>query len=125
MYVRWQRRTRKRHPRSPLLVAVLVESRRVDGEPRQRTLGYLAGISEQLVGEREREHREFWAKVDERLDELGLDPATRAKMEASIERRVVRVTPENQAEFDAATARIRREIAADLASIGIRPPGGV
>ena len=125
MYVRWQRRTRKRRPRSPLLVAVLVECRRVDGKPRQNVVGYLAGIGEQLVGEREREHREFWAKVDKRLDELGVDGDTRAKIEASIDRRVVRVTAENVAVFNAETARVASEIAAGLASIGIRPPGGV
>ena len=65
------------------------------------------------------------AGVDARLDELGLAAATRASIEASIEARVARVTDENQAVFAAEAARVASEIAADLASIGIRPPGGV
>ena len=115
MFVRWQRRSRKRYGGSPLLTAVLVECRRVDGKPRQRTVGYFAGIRERFVGEHEREHRRFWAKVDERLDELELDPDTRAMIEASVESRVRRVTPENKAEFDAVRARLGRELEAEMA----------
>ena len=86
MYVSWQRRRRVRRGKSsPLLTAVLVESRRVDGEPRQRVIAYLGGIREAYVDEREREHRAFWRGVDDRLDALGLDPVTRAMVEASVE----------------------------------------
>ncbi len=124
MFVRWQRRSRKRYGGSPLLAAVIVECRRVDGKPRQRTVAYLGGIRERFVGEHERRHEKFWNRVDARLDELGLDPSTRASIEASIAARVPRVTDENQAVFAAEAARVRREIAADLTSIGIRPPSG-
>ncbi len=103
MFVRWQRRRRKRYGGSPLLTAVLVESRRVDGDPRQRTVAYLAGIREKFIGEHERAHRKFWRKVDERLDELALDPATRARIEAGVAARVPRVTDENQAQFGASS----------------------
>ena len=125
MYVRWQLRPRKRRGGSPLLVAVLVESRRVDGRPRQRNVAYLGGIRERHVGKTAREHNRFWAGVDARLDELGLDAVTRASIEARVAARVPRVTDENQAVFAAEAARVASEIASDLASIGIRPPGGV
>ena len=118
MYVRWQCRRRvRRRKSSPLLTAVLVESRRVDGRPRQRTVAYLGGIREAYVDEREKEHRAFWRGVDERLDALGLDPEVRARVEASVESRVRRVTPKNQAEFDAAQARLGRETAAVIAGL--------
>ncbi len=117
MYVRWQSRSRLRRGKSPLITAELVECRRVDGKPRQRLLAYLGGIREAYVDEREGKHRAFWRGVDERLDTLGLDPETRARVEASVESRVRRVTPENQAEFDAAEARIKLEMAAVIASL--------
>ena len=106
-----------RKAKSFLFTAVLVECRRVDGKPRQRVIAYLGGIREAYVDEREREHRAFWEGVDERLDELGLDPETRARVEASVESRVRRVTPDNQAEFDAARVCIERELAVEIAGL--------
>ena len=118
MYVRWESRRRvRRRKSSPLLMAVLVESRRVDGKPRQRVISYLGGIREAYIDEREGKHRAFWRGVDDRLDPLGLDPATRARVEASVESRVRRVTPENQAEFGAAQVRLGRETAAEIAAL--------
>ncbi len=118
MYVRWQSRGRVRKGKSsPLLTAVLAESRRVDGEPRQSGIAYLGGIREAYVDEREREHRTFWRSVDDHLDALGLDPEVRARVEASVESRVRRVTPENQAEFDAAQVRLGSETAAEIAAL--------
>ena len=116
MYVKWQRRTRKRGGRSPLLTAVLVESRRVDGKPRQNHVAYLASIRERSIGERESAHDRFWANVDVRLDELDLDAETRANIEARILERVPRVTAENRAEFEAAEASIASALAADVAA---------
>ncbi len=118
MYVRWQRRRRVRKRKSsPLLTAVLVESCRVDGKPRQKGIAYLGGIREAYVDERAWEHRAFWLSVDERLDALGLDPETRARIEASVESRVRRVTPENQAEFDAAQVRLKGKVAVEIAAL--------
>ena len=107
MYVKWQLRSRKRGGGYLLLTAVLVESRRVDGKPRQREVAYLAGIRERFIGEREDEHDKFWTKVDARLDALGLDTVTRAKIEVIVAKRVPRVTAENRAEFAAAMAHLR------------------
>ena len=81
MYVRWQRKKRvDRYKWGHLLCAVLVESHRVDGEPRQKTVAYLGGIRESFIDERENEHRAFWRHADKRLDELALDPEARAKV---------------------------------------------
>ncbi len=78
---------------------------------------YLGGIRESFIDERENERRAFWRHADKRLDELALDPEARAKVEAAIDSRVRRVTPENQAEFDAAHALLKLELAAQIAKI--------
>ena len=118
MYVRWQSRGRVRRGKSsPLLTAVLVESRRVDGDPRQRTIAYLGGIREAYVDVREWEHRAFWRGVDERLDALGLDPEVRARVEASVEARVRQVTPENQAAFDSVQMCLKRQAEDEIAAL--------
>lgn len=116
MYVKWQRRPRRTMGGSPLLMAVLVESHRVDGKPRQRVVAYLAGIRERFVGEREDKHDKFWRSVDAHLDALGLDAETRARIEASVAKGVARVTTDNRVEFEAAEASIasaRASAAAD------------
>ena len=120
LYVKCQVRDRKRRGGSPLLTAVLVECRRINGRPRQSTVGYLGSIRERHVGKTAREHFRFWACVDDRLDELWLDTVTRLSIEASVAARVPRITAENEAVFNAETERVCREIAADLASIGIK-----
>ena len=38
-------------------------------------------------------------------------------MEASVESRVRRVTPDNQAESDAAQVRLKRKVAAEIAAV--------
>ncbi len=115
MYVKWQRRPRKRTDGSPLLMAVLVESHRVDGKPRQRVVAYLAGIRERFVGEREDKHDEFWRSVDAHLDALGLDAETRARIEASIAKRVARVTTKSRAEYESMMTSRELSIATEAA----------
>ena len=100
---------------SPLLMAVLVESHRVDGKPRQRVAAYLAGIRERFVGEREDKHDKFWRSVDAHLDALPLDAETRAEIEASVAKRAARVTTDNRVEFEAAEAPIASARASDAA----------
>ena len=103
MYVRWQRKKRvDRNKWGRLLCAVLVESRRVDGEPRQRTVAYLGGIREGCVERFLGHHACFWRDVTQRLDHLGDDlaPAEREKVEEALAKRVRRLTESEFAEFD-------------------------
>ena len=115
MYVKWQRRSRKRGGDYPLLTAVLVESRRVDGKPRQNHVAYLASIRERSIGEPGRAHDGFWASVEANLDALELDNETRMKIEASIAERVPRMTAETRAAFEAVEASLASANAADAA----------
>ena len=118
MYVRWQRRQRIRSGKtSPLLSAVLVESHRVDGKPRQNVIAYLGGIREIRINVSEQYHREFWLSVDDHLNALQLDPDIRAKIEASIELKIQRLTTENQTEFDETVARRKCRAIVEMASL--------
>ncbi len=95
MFVRWQRKKRvDRDKWGQLLCAVLVESRRVDGEPRQRTIAYLGSIREGCIESALGWHVEFWHDVARRLDQLGdgLAPDEREKVEAALAKRVRRLT---------------------------------
>ena len=114
MYVRWQRRCRVT---SPLMSAVLVESHRVDGKPSQKVIAYLGSIREVRINVSERYHREFWQSVDDHLNALQLDPEIRANIEASIDSKVRRVTPENQAEFDETFAHHKQLVMEEIASL--------
>ena len=101
-----------------MLMAVLVESHRVDGKSRQRVVAYLAGIRERFVGEREDKHDEFWRSVDARLDALPLDAEARAKIEASVAKRVTRVTTKSRAEYESMMTSRERTIATEAARRG-------
>ena len=95
MYVRWQRKKRvDRNKLGHLLCAVLVESRRVDGEPRQKTVAYLGGIREGCVERFLEHHACFWRDVTQRLDQLGDDlaPEERKTVEEALAKRVRRLT---------------------------------
>ena len=103
MYVRWQRKQRADlHKLGPLLCAELVESRRVDGAPRQRTVAYLGGIREGCIESALGRHVRFWRDVTQRLDQLGdgLAPGVREKVETALAKRVRRVTDAERAELD-------------------------
>ena len=109
MYVRWQRKKRvDRRGQGPLLCAVLVESRRVEGEPRQRTVAYLGGIREGCVESKLAHHVHFWQNVTQRLDQLGddLGPGKRERVEEVIAKRVRRVTDAERAELDKMLANL-------------------
>ncbi len=103
MYVRWRRKQRSdRKKLGPLLCAELVESRRVDGAPRQRTVAYLGGIREGCIESALGRHVKFWQDVTERLDQLGdgLTVEEREKIETALAKRVRRVTDAERAELD-------------------------
>ena len=84
MYVRWQSRARKRRGGSPLLTAVLVECRRINHKPRQRTVAYLGSIREGCIESTLARHVKFWLGVTGRLDQLGdaITPEERESIEA-------------------------------------------
>lgn len=78
MFVRWKKAPLKKKPSGGvLLYASLVESVRIDGKPRQRTVAYLGSIPEAdtLPGGRGVMVRVFWRDVRKRLAGLGLDEA--------------------------------------------------
>jgi hypothetical protein len=84
MFVRWKRRRLAQRDAADLphysLYAVLVENNRVDGKTMQRVVRYLAYIAESDVrdpGERAR----FWDRVEETLDEMGVEGDSRAAIE--------------------------------------------
>jgi hypothetical protein len=92
MFVRWKRRRLQRRnewspPDERVLYAVLVESARVDGKPRQRLVRYLAAIREGDL-ERPLTVERFWRDVDRALDTLALDD-----QRSSIEGRIAATVP--------------------------------
>jgi hypothetical protein len=114
MFARWKRRRLRRlKPWSPpddsALHAVLVESHRVDGRPRQRVVRHLGTIRERELGKPLSVDR-FWRDVDGRLAALGLDDGRRRAVEATLARRVPRPDPaelaRGQAEFERFTASL-------------------
>ena len=113
MYVRWKRRPlrRRRIDRSPdwAQSAVLVESRRIDGKPRQRVVRYLGSIREGML-EAIAWQAAFWRDVEWHLDDLGLDEATRRSVVATLLRTVPR--PD-----EAAVQRNAEVLGAQLAAI--------
>jgi len=70
-------------------VAVLVESHRIDGQPRQRLVRYLGTIRRDDVHRVDGRH-EFWTRVDGRL--AGFAPEYRERFVAAIEALVPRPT---------------------------------
>ena len=110
MFVRWKRRM-LRGERSPsyVLYAVLVESQRVNGAPRQRVVRHLAHIKEMYLDATA--HREwFWQRVDWHLDDLAISPDDRARIEEKLSTTVARPTAEELVELEKdqrALARMR------------------
>ena len=111
MFVRWQRRRLKRYRHGyeageEVLSAVVVESRRMDGKPRQKMIRYLGTVRESdITRPRPMSLDRFWTRVDVALDELGIRGAARLVMETTIAATVPRPDPEvlarTRAEFEA------------------------
>lgn len=130
MFVRWKRKRRKdsSHWERPdpdtravrvytpefLLSAVVVESVRIDGKPRQRTIKYLGSIRECKLDPDNKSgifhHGYFWRSVDANLAELELPESERVRIVAILEDTVPRPDPE-------ARARAWQETEDRLASI--------
>ena len=90
MFVRW-----KTHPatenRSPVHWAVVVESVRIGGKPKQRVVKYLASIREDHI-RLARLRLLFWAKVTKEFETLSLDSDTKETIERKIEEKVSKPT---------------------------------
>jgi hypothetical protein len=114
MFVRWQKRknqysdpARMRYKPSPTrmryihnladthLAAILIESVRIDGKPRQRHIAYLAGINEKAIVEFVGARVRFWREVDAVLHRLSnrLTAAERERIVAAVAAKVPRPTP--------------------------------
>jgi hypothetical protein len=97
----------------------LVESQRINGKPRQRTLAYLGSIRDRHLESPWARHW-FWREVSRRLDALTLPKQERVRIEA----RLLAVVPRpSQEEQEAATQAFRRGEAALAKALG-RPPAG-
>lgn len=79
-------------------MAILVESKRVDGKPKQRHIAYLGSFKEHwrdVVQYRV----QWWQDMSERLDRLGnlITPDDRRRIEAALAKRMPPVTAEDLA----------------------------
>jgi hypothetical protein len=105
MFVRWEVRQRRRsRSLGPLLIATLVESKRVNGKPRHRVVAYLGAIRVNCIDDPiSTLHRaRFWEAKDV-LDELDLSADERVRIEAILESRV----PRREQEIERALDRAR------------------
>ena len=91
--------------------AVVVESARVNGRPREHHVALLASITESRI-DVDHQRRYFWDAVYDRLDQLGdrISIDDRRHIEESVARKVPRLSRE---EHDASIKRVQ-EVAADL-----------
>ena len=102
MYVRWQVKPRTKKSlnvwKSDLLTATLVESRRVNGKPRQQVVAYLGSIREVCAVDPKYVNHQlgFWNRVGEVLDRLAnrVSSEERVKIEAKLRERVLVPAPE-------------------------------
>jgi hypothetical protein len=101
MYVRWQRKQRvDKDGYGALLTATLVESRRIDGKPRQRSISYLGSIREGLIEHTLSRHDYFWRDATSRLNQLNMTRGQRDKIETALASRVRRLTDSEHAEVN-------------------------
>ncbi len=107
MFVRWKRRestyARERSrtradERGATLYAVLVESVRVDGKPRQKFICQLAKVREKKL-DYESMPFQFWKEAIEKLNTLALDESERKKIELQLAAKIRRPSDAEAAEF--------------------------
>ena len=98
MFIRWNRRKRTkagwRKKEGDYLSAVLVESCRIDGKPRQKSIKHLGSIGEERLNN-VYDRRLFWEKAEKSMDSLPLSPDIKLKLTASLERVVSKPTEED------------------------------
>jgi hypothetical protein len=113
MYVKWEHRWGRRGT-----AAVLVESARVDGKPRQRHIAYLATYTNSLYSLKEGEHHDehnvhrrawFWHDIMQRLASLDLSAEQRSHITTLVAKRLPKPTTAEITAYDQTEcARIRK-----------------
>ncbi len=107
MFVRWKRResTYAREwsrtsadERGATLYAVLVESVRVGGKPRQKFICQLAKVREKKLDHQPTPFH-FWKKATGKLNTLSLDESERKKIEQQLAAKIRRPSDAESAEF--------------------------
>jgi hypothetical protein len=101
MFARWKERKRRRGMLrgNTAWYAVLVECHRREGKPCQHVVRYLGCTIKEYAGATAWQ-RAFWRIVDPQLDDLGLDPETRRRIEEKLTERVKRPTAEELEKLD-------------------------
>lgn len=110
MYVRWKKykRSKRHHLTSEvILTAVLVESHRIGGKPRQRFIAHLGSIAERGIPHYWHRH-DFWQSVEKAIEHLSLDATTSTQIQESIERVVPRPSDESRQAASAALVELER-----------------
>lgn len=111
MFVKFSKRTRPYTPgwagvaaREPhrTVIAQLVESRRVDSQPRQHIVAHL-GTCREPIGE-PAHRQQFYERCSWVLDDLDLSEDERAKIEEQLAARIPPLTPQEQAALQLARA---------------------
>src|SRR5688572_29667158 len=119
MYVRWKVRKLSRRgklgPARRAFYAVLVECRRVDGQPRQKVVKYLAHINEQDLGVSD-SRQLFWDQANEGLGTIDMTADERARIEEKLEEVVPRPAT--------VTIGVRRKGGAKALASGVSAPAG-
>ena len=113
MYVRWNRRKRIkegwRKKKGDYLSAVLVESCRIDGKPRQKTIKHLGSIGEDRL-DRVYARKCFWDKAEKNMDLLDLHPDNRLKVIIGLEKIVPKPSDVDIAKDREESIRLLKEI---------------
>lgn len=120
MFVRWQNSKTvarwKRHDKINRVRAILVESVRQDGKPRQRYVAFLASYEPDEASHRLRLiiQCRFWRTACRVLDRLGnrITPDDRRQIEAALAARVPRPDAEQQQRCDREVENMMRELRA-------------
>jgi hypothetical protein len=108
VFVRWKRRKkaatkpgrrpRRRSDAGDSLYCVLIESRRIEGKPRQKVVCYLGSVDEKHL-DKTWLRVDFWDVIKPKLDRLALTRKQRQRIEDSIQRIVPRVSEEQEIQF--------------------------
>ena len=108
MFVRWKRRKkaatkpgrnpRRRSDAGDSLYCVLIESRRIEGKPRQKVVCYLGSVDEGHL-DKTWLRVDFWDAIKPKLDGLDLTRKERQRIEDSIQQIVTRIPEEQETQF--------------------------